>query len=364
MKKLNYMRRTMVAGMLFLLPYVLSAQVMRIGRGASVVMQGNARLVLNDASLVNDGSLSGNSTVIFTGESLKDNATIGGVGKTAFDNLLISRPLLLDKDISVNGVLTMSSGDLELNNHRLHLGSTGMIMGEHISSRVTGAKGGSVIATAMLNAPVRVNPGNIGVELGSSSNLGHTVITRGHVQQVNARGESGIQRYFDIQPAFNGGDVTLRFFYLEPELEGAKESDLVLWSSENAITGWSAVGKESGDAGTNWIVKSNIGKLSRFTLGVADKSAFVKRSGLAGISGVQAYPNPARDRFTVAFYSDTDKEGSVSLQDALGRVLERRRVQYIKGMNTMRWDVAKYAAGSYYVVFENAGMGNLKIVKE
>lgn len=362
------MHRTMVAGILFLLPYVLSAQGMRIGRGTNVVMQGNVSLVLNDASLVNDGSLSGNSTVVFTGEELKGQAIIGGIGKSIFDNLLISRALLLDKDISVNGFLTMSAGNIELNNHRLHLGSTGMIMGEHINSRITGVKGGSVTAIAVLNAPARINPGNIGVELSSPSNLGQTVITRGHVQQVNARGESGIQRYFDIQPAFNADNVTLRFFYLEPELAGSNESELVLWRNENATAGWSVVGKETSDASTNWLIKNNIGKLSRFTLGVAGQRSLVDRAvkggALPGISSIQAYPNPARDRFTVAFYSDTDKEGSVSLQDASGSVLERRQMRYVKGMTAMQWNIAKYAAGTYYIVFDNMGMGNLKVVKQ
>lgn len=358
------MHRTMVAGMLFLLPYVLSAQGMRIGRGTSVVMHGNVSLVLNDASLVNDGSLSGTSTVVFTGEAMKEQATIGGIGKTAFDNLLISRPynhVLLNNDVSVNGFLTMSAGNLELNNHRLHLGSTGEIMGEHINSRITGDNGGSVIAIRVLNAPVRNNPGNIGVELSSPYNLGQTVITRGHVQQVNARGESGIHRYYDIQPASNANTVTLRFFYLEPELAGANESKLVLWSSENATAGWSDVGKATSDANTNWLTKNNIGKLGRFTLGVADKSSLVR---LPGVSSIQAYPNPARDRFTVALYSDTDKEANVSLQDLSGRVLERKTVRYVRGMNTMQWNISKYAAGSYYLVFENTGMSKLKVVKQ
>ena len=354
------MRQTMVAGMLLLLPYLLSAQGMRIGRGASVVMQGKVSLVLNDASLVNDGSLSGSSTVVFTGEAMKAQATIGGIGKTAFDNLLISRPyneVLLNTDISVNGALTMSAGNLELNNHRLHLGSTGTIMGERMNARITGVKGGSVIAIAELNAPARINPGNIGVELSSSANLGNTVITRGHVQQVNARGESGIHRYYDIQPAFNANNVTMRFFYLEPELDGSNESELVLWSSEDATAGWKDVGKETSGAG--WVIKNNTGKPGRFTLGVADKRSLMK-----DISSIQGYPNPARDRFTVALYSDTDKEGSVSLQDASGLVLERRQVRYVRGMNTMQWNISKYAAGSYYVVFENTGMNKVKVVKQ
>jgi Secretion system C-terminal sorting domain len=263
----------------------------------------------------------------------------------------------------------MSAGNLELNNHRLDLGSSGMIMGEQLNARITGTKGGVVTATAVLNAPQNVNPGNIGVELSSAANLGITVITRGHVQQTNA-GRQGIQRYYDVEPAFNASDIALRFHYLEPELGGNNEAELVLWSGNKSSFNWAAVGKENSDAATNWIAKNNISGMNRFTLGIAEKgvlaNSVVKGLGdaRAGISFMQAYPNPARNQFTVSVYSDANKQGAVSLQDARGQVLERRQVRYVKGMNTMQWNISGYAAGTYYVVLENTGAKNIEVVKQ
>jgi hypothetical protein len=187
------------------------------------------------------------------------------------------------------------------------------------------------------------------------------------MQQVNAGGATGIQRYYDIQPSYNATNVTLRLYYLEPELAGNNESELVLWSSVNSA--WTTVGKESSDANTNWLTKNNISGLSRFTLGISDKaasmSALPKARGSALRAGsIQAYPNPARDRVMVALYSETEKTANISLQDPLGRVLERRQVQFSKGMNSLQWNIAKYATGTYYLVFENTGLGNLEIVKQ
>ena len=372
MKPFNHIRGIVIVGTV-LLPCLLHSQGLRIGRGASVVVQGNASLVLNDASFINDGQFSpGNGTVAFTGGEQKSNAFIGGSSRTAFNNVLLSRPysaLQLENDVALSGSLTMSAGNLELNNLRLDLGSLGMIIGEHLNSRITGANGGMVSATAVLNAPNSVNPGNIGVELSSDAQLGLTVITRGHVQQTNVNGQQGIQRYYDVEPAVNAGNISVRFHYLEPELDGNNEAELVLWSGNKSQL--TAIGKENSDAATNWLARNNISGMNRFTLGVADKTLLANRvvKGLgdkarAGVSFLQAYPNPARDRFTVSVYSHADKQGTVSLQDARGQVLERRQVRYVRGMNTLQWNIARYASGTYYLVLENTGASNLEVVKQ
>lgn len=379
MKYLNKMKAIITAAVF--LPAMMQAQSrvaeqpasLRVAQGTSIVAEGDVKIVLNDASLVNNGSFTaGASTVLFTGSAAKQTMFIGGSSRTAFYNLSINRPfeqLQLDNDISVSGALNFSAGNLELNNRRLDLGSTGIIVGENINARIMGAKGGVVVATALLNAPARVNPGNIGVELTSSANLGATVITRGHVQQVNARGQSGINRYYGIEATNKNAQISMRFFYLQPEVGDLNESELVLWSGD-AFKGWSAAGKEYGDVSMDWVSKNNLGQLNKFTLGLSEKNVFAARDvkGISdarlGLRSVQAFPNPARDRFTVTLYSDVERGGIMSLQDEWGRVLERRQLQYIKGMNTAQWNIAKYAAGTYYVVFEGTGLANVKVVKQ
>jgi len=304
------MKRQYIFLIALLLPCLLQAQGLRIGRGASVVVQGNAGIVLNDASFINDGNFhADNSTIVFTGES---QAYVGGISRTAFNNLVLQNQLQLESDISINGQLTMNSGNLELNNRRLDLGSTGIIMGENINSRITGEHGGVVTVTAVLNAPRSVNPGNIGVELNSSENLGRVVITRGHVQQSNS-----IQRYYDVGAASK--HLAVKINYLDPELAGNRKSDLVLWKLNDL-----------------------------FTMG-------------PGRAALSAYPNPARDKFTVSFYGETDKRATITLQDSKGHILETKQVNLKAGANALQWNIAGYSAGTYYLV---SGNSNIKIIKQ
>ena len=309
------MKKQYLILIVLLLPCLVQAQGLRISRGASMVVQGNASIVLNDASFINDGHFnSENSTVVFTGES---NGLIGGISRTAFNNLVLQNRLQLESDISLNGQLTMIAGNLELNNRRLDLGSTGMIIGESLNSRITGEHGGTVTATAVLNAPRNVNPGNIGIELNSAENLGRVVITRGHVQQMNNNGERSIQRYYDVEPAVK--DLELKVGYLDAELAGNRKADLVLWKLNN-----------------------------RYTMG-------------AGSAAIAAFPNPATDRFTLTYFSAASQRVAISLQDTKGHVLETRQVNVAAGLNTLQWNIAGYAAGTYYLV---SGTYNVKIIKQ
>lgn len=303
--------------LLLCVPCLLNAQL-HIQRGANMVAHGDAKIILNNTSFFNDGSFTaGNSTIIFTGQ---DKLFVGGSTRTAFFNLAAGRDVQLSSDISITGKLLMNEGNVELNNHRLDLGATGIIEGESPHARITGANGGVITATATLNAPVHANPGNIGIDI-TSSNAASLTITRGHVQQINAEGKRSIQRYYDVQPALSNMDIKLHYF--EPELAGNNESDLVLWKVNN----------------------------NRFTLG-------------AGKALITAYPNPARDMFTLTIYSDANKKTFMNLQDARGHVLERRQVNLAAGLNTVQWNISMLASGTYYVSVENSAAGNVKVVKQ
>jgi hypothetical protein len=351
--------RTMAATLLIIsVPACMHAQSLVVGRGANLVMNGDAKVVLNDASLVNHGSIyAGKSTFIFTGSNP---SFIGGQSPANFHHLVVKHPsgqLKLDNDIAVGGVLEMLEGNLELNNHRIGLGRTGLLVGENPHARVTGANGGSITAIAILDAPQNVNPGNLGLFITSAASMGTTVVTRGHVQQVNDKGERSINRYYDIQPSTNANaDVSLRFLYLEPELANHQEAGLVLWSK---TTNWNAAEKETADADNNWIAKGHVNTMGRFTLGIANAS--VKSS--AGTS-LQAYPNPVRDRFTLVVYSDIETTGTVALRDEHGRTIERKQVSLRAGLNNIQWNIGSRAAGTYYVEVENAKFTSLKVIKQ
>lgn len=91
------------------------------------------------------------------------------------------------------------------------------------------------------------------------------------------------------------------------------------------------------------------------------KTPFVQ-SGLR--ASVQAFPNPTTDRFTLTVNSDTETADNILLQDGSGKIVERRRVYYRKGLNTIQWDMSRYTTGTYLLVFENAPEKYLKLVKQ
>jgi hypothetical protein len=139
--------------------------------------------------------------------------------------------------------------------------------GEAENTHVIGANGGYIQIVNTLNAPNSVNPGNLGAIISSSQNLGTVTIKRGHTSQINGSGGgNSILRYYDIEPANNTGlNATLRFSYFDAELNTLDENSLVLWKSVNTQT-WSEEGFNSRDITSNWVEKTAINDLSRWTL--------------------------------------------------------------------------------------------------
>ena len=240
-----------------------------ITSGAQLVVSGNLQLTLSNTDLVNNGSLSpGSGTISFTGSS---SSSIGGTQANHFYILRVNKSgggkLVLLDSVSIGQQINFTSGLLDLNGFDVDLGSTGSLNGEKESSHIVGANGGTVIFNTTLNAPSSANPGNLGLLITSTQNLGNTVIRRGHRAQVNNPGPgNSILRYFDILPANNTAlNATLRFPYLQEELNGLDEDSLILWEKQ-AAQGWSRLGTDSHDTGANYVEKTAIPSFALFTL--------------------------------------------------------------------------------------------------
>ncbi len=247
-----------------------SAQGIVITSGANCIVNGNANLIVNDGGLNNSGTfVPGNGTVFFSGTANATITSISGTSSTSFYNLGINKSAgtaKLSRNIAVSNSLLMQLGNLDLSGFDLDLGSTGNIAGESASSAVQGPSGGAILRTINLNAPSAVNPGNMGIEITSTANLGLTTIRRGNQQQVNSSGY-GINRYYDIVPANNTAlNATLKFYYLDNELATINESELKLWSSANSGASWTLLGSDAQDAAANFVLKNGIGQFNRVTL--------------------------------------------------------------------------------------------------
>lgn len=246
-----------------------------ISNGASLYMSGDVHLVLHEADLENNGSLEGNGNcnIAFEGNTLTG---LYGSSNSTLYNLKINKgndmEVLLYSDIVVENDLDMSQGILNLNGQHIQL--EGQIVNENELNYIQGASGGYIELVAPLDNPNQINPGNIGIAISSTANLGNTTIRRGHLQQSSADGGYGINRYFDITPENNSNlDATLRMYYHDIELAAVPESELELWRSIDSGNSWELVGVSDSDMTNNYVEQWGINAFSRWTLGSARTAA-------------------------------------------------------------------------------------------
>lgn len=261
--------------LLLLLPLLsactISAQLV-ITPGAQFSITGNMQLTLQNTDLVNNGSfIAGNSMTSFTGNA---SSFISGGQLVQFNELEMNKTnnnsVLLQRPIGVTQRILFTSGFLNLNGFNTDLGTTGHLDGEQENTRITGPTGGEVLFNVNLNSPTGSNPANLGVFVSSGQDLGNTTIRRGHQSQVNSSGlRNSILRYYDIIPANNTNlNATLRYSYLDGELNGLNENSIVFFESQNTTT-WTSLGFTSRDVVANFVEKTGISSFGRFTLSSA-----------------------------------------------------------------------------------------------
>jgi len=357
-----------------MLPPGLAAQDMRIN-GCYFIMNGQVQLVLHNAGINNNGSfIAGNGTVLFTGNQ---SSPIAGRDTTVFNNVVISKPAAqveLQQDIAVHNTVDMKNGRLLLNNHMLDLGTTGSIKGEDNQTYITGTSGGRVrVAKNATTAPNALNPGNIGIELTSGSAPGNLVIERKHVQETLYGGIQSIHRSFTITglktPVNGPMDIQLRFYYLDHELAGTDESTLNLWTGSDITNGWTQLGNDGINTTMNWVVKTGLEKLGKFTLAGDAGSSSSSNKGYRPVltptilSRPKVLPNPTGGKFTLVFYSNVSAAIQLKLYSRQGQLLQQRSVQASTGINTVQWDISAYGAGTY-IITDNTGAIKMKAVKQ
>jgi hypothetical protein len=232
-------------------------------------VSGNVYTVLSDIDFHSDAGLEMNNGLFkFTGKA--DNS-ITGSQKLVFYAMEVDkqnpRKITLTRDISVSSSLVFTSGLLDLGNANVELILDGHLKGESESSRIVSSGNGQIFKTILLNAPNAADPGDLGISITSSQNLGSTTIRRGHQSQTNGSGTgNSIFRYYDIVPANNITlDATLRFEYLDAELNGLAENTLVLWKSADN-SNWTNEGYTNRDMAANYVEKTGITGFSRWTL--------------------------------------------------------------------------------------------------
>lgn len=259
------------------------SQNLKVQSGAFLKVSGGAFLKLQNLSLDVQGNLAaGGGTVELLGNAPATGVSIGGSSQVVFNHLTIRRSgggqrVVLKKSIRVDGNLSFSEGLLDLNGNDLTLAQpNGKIVNESEQNRIVGAAGGEVLVSLDLDKPNQANPGNIGIAISSTKNLGATTIRRGHVTQTVAGAGKSTERYFDIAPAQNTNlNATLKFQYFDAELAGLSENSLQIfrkngnsWQASNLIGG----GNLTQNSIQNFVEKSGITHFSKLTLAACKPS--------------------------------------------------------------------------------------------
>jgi len=260
----------LLVGAATLITCTAAAQGLSIGTGAHLVVDGTTQIQLVNANLTNNGNfVPSYGSVVFAGNNLTS-PTISGSSYSSFNDLILNRtnsPLVLQQPIAVANNVAMVNGNIDLNNHILDLGTTGLVGGERNDSRITGTSGGYIRLYTTLTAPQAVNPGNLGLEISSAENLGFTELRRAHTPFDVSSLDLSIDRYFQIIPTNNYNlNASLKMYYFEGELNTSSEANLQVWSSSNDGTDWTLYGANSINTIENYAILNGVDTLDQITL--------------------------------------------------------------------------------------------------
>jgi hypothetical protein len=265
-----------------MLACLANAQTMKIAAGTAITNNG-ATITLSNTDLLNDGNLLTNSGVfVMTGSS---NNIISGTGATTFNSLQFNKTVgakvLLQKNVVASGAVTFNGGLLDLGNNFLELKfPSGLLQNENETNRIVSSGTGQVFISQSLNAPMAVNPGNLGVTISSTQNLGLTTISRGQKEQVTPTGEQSIKRVYKVEPVNNINlNATLRLNYFDAEINNLNESTLTMWQYKNS---WSPIGVSTKSTNQNYAELTGINELTQFTLGNPSINGEFQLSGFTG----------------------------------------------------------------------------------
>jgi hypothetical protein len=273
--------------LLFIFSHYLSTGQGILINSGQLRIEGGHIVIATNGNWTNNGTVNYaiGSTVDFIGNALQ---TIQGSNTTAFSNITVNNTgggIILGRDISTLGTLTITQGNIDLKDYSIDLSTTGTLSGESLINRLKGTDGGGVdgLGTGTITA-IRTNPtGNVaglGLNFTPTLVLGNTIITRGHLRQPGSgtfTGNSSVFRYYDIQPTTMTTLTVNNFYYWDngsgdPELNGHPEANLQMYQRVNygGPTFWeprTSNPNTVADFVSSTTVNNSFGGIIRITLG-------------------------------------------------------------------------------------------------
>ncbi len=354
----------LVAFPVIMINNTVHAQGIVVQQGTFVSSKDNVSITCDKCDITGSGNVDLSSATLFLkGGSDVNIGTANGFAVKELNINKFSGNVLLATNINVKNKVTLVSGLLNLNTKNLLLDSTATINGENESTRIIGPNGGEVIIAITLNNPQNVNPGNVGATITSSKNLGLVTIKRGHKEQNGSTAfNKSILRYYYITPANNTQlSATLRFSYLNAELNGVNESTANLFKSNNGSV-WTSMNANAPDLNLNYIEKNNLGSFAEFTIanaaaalsGIIENNSSFKTS--MGGHELKAWPLPATGPFNLLLGGASENTEAM-VYDINGKLLQR--ITLAPGTPH---SISNLLPGIYFIKTADASVNTLKII--
>ena len=241
----------------------------------AIEMNNNAITLNGDLTSVS-GTLTGTATSNLT---INDSGALTGPLSltTGYENLndftlnRASGSMNLGSDMNIDGTLTMTSGILNTGSNTITLGSSGTLT-ENETHYITG----NIQTTRDIGSNNDVDFGGIGLVLTETVTTNNsTTVLRVTGTQLDGNSccseYQSIARYFDITPDDNSDlDATMVFHYLDHELNGIDDFDLVLFKASFPFGGtddpWTRMDNSVVNTVDKTVTLTGINSMSRWTV--------------------------------------------------------------------------------------------------
>jgi gliding motility-associated-like protein len=224
---------------LFLIGSTLSSfgqNQMHISTGTFVTAD-NAFINLDDTNIINEG------TIRTTSANLVINATqtiaLQGAGIYELHRLILNTTdvLSIEQNVFLNEQLIFNQGRVNLNDSRVDLGEAlGELIGETDDNYLYADGSGIIVKPFSFDLPADLNPGNLGLSLSSTENLGASEIIRAHEVLSLPGGAQSIRRSYEVSTATPNNDaVNITAYYRNHEAD-PRMTTPVIWQIDESQT--------------------------------------------------------------------------------------------------------------------------------
>lgn len=349
-----------------------TAQNFFIQTGTTITTANNAVLVADNCSFENNSNSADFSNSLFTMTGNLE-SMLGGKGGVTFKELTVNKPatkILIMGAVNINKQINFTAGNIDLNGSIITLAPTAFLNGEKNNRRLTGENGGYVQITVNMSNPNLQNPGNLGLSVTSTANMGSVNIQRGHAIQKNAGNPFSMSRHYAIASSINNNfNGTLRFAYFNGELGTVSEPFIQIWSSADGAS-WINRNYTYKDGVLDFIESSDLTTLEKFTIAnpapgkpvsvANDNSSNYYQSKSKSIASdkplnMMVLPNiiSGNQQAIIKLIAQQEIKGNIIISNSAGQVIKTITTT-VTGTQQIPLELSNMAAGKYYITFYTA----------